>query len=226
MSSLLRFVDSTFPGSSPWTRDLSTNIIPTEICRLRFVYWTFPGSPPQGLISSPGTNIIPTEICRLDISRESTPQKRSHAWVKPSEVQKLSTEIVRTPIVAIFYPFSQFCEINISLLSLQKQPNTAPNLFQRGVEYGKYDPPPRLTRPSPAPFGSSGMGCLRMWGLKIIFHWPSNTEGVGTSHLKLITGEGLKTSILKPRILKHHIPEHPTQAAQRSVPAKSSQRRW
>ena len=42
-------------------------------------------------------------------------------------------------IVAIFYPFSQFCEINISLLSLQAQPNTAPNLFQRGVEYGKYD---------------------------------------------------------------------------------------
>ena len=41
-------------------------------------------------------------------------------------------------IVAIFYPFSQFCEINVSLLSLQKQPNAAPNLFQRGVEYGKY----------------------------------------------------------------------------------------
>ena len=41
-------------------------------------------------------------------------------------------------IVAIFYPLSQFCEINISLLSLQKQPNTAPNLFQRGVEYGKH----------------------------------------------------------------------------------------
>ena len=42
-------------------------------------------------------------------------------------------------IVAIFYPFSQFCEITISLLSLQKQPNAAPNLFQRGVEYGNYD---------------------------------------------------------------------------------------
>ena len=41
-------------------------------------------------------------------------------------------------IVAIFYPFSQFCEIDVSLLSLQKQPKTAPNLFQRGVEYGKY----------------------------------------------------------------------------------------
>ena len=41
-------------------------------------------------------------------------------------------------IVDIFCPFGQFCEINISLLSLQKQPNTAPNLFQRGVEYGKY----------------------------------------------------------------------------------------
>ena len=40
-------------------------------------------------------------------------------------------------IVAMFYPFSQFCEIDISLLSLQKQPKTAPNLFQRGVEYGK-----------------------------------------------------------------------------------------
>ena len=46
---------------------------------------------------------------------------------------------VRICIVAIFYPFSQFCEINLSLLSLQTQPNTAPNLFQRGVEYGKYD---------------------------------------------------------------------------------------
>ena len=35
-------------------------------------------------------------------------------------------------MVAIFYPFSQFCEISISPLSLRKQPNTAPNLFQRG----------------------------------------------------------------------------------------------
>ena len=41
-------------------------------------------------------------------------------------------------MVAIFCPFSQFCEINSFLLSLQTQPNTAPNLFQRGVEYGKY----------------------------------------------------------------------------------------
>ena len=39
-------------------------------------------------------------------------------------------------IVAIFHPFSQFCEINISLPSLQKQPNTAPNLFWRGVDHG------------------------------------------------------------------------------------------
>ena len=41
-------------------------------------------------------------------------------------------------ILAIFYPFSQFCEIDIFLLSLQTQPSTAPNLFQRRVEYGKY----------------------------------------------------------------------------------------
>ena len=45
---------------------------------------------------------------------------------------------ILSAIVAIFYPSSQFCEMNMSLLSLQKQPNTAPNLFQRGVEYGKY----------------------------------------------------------------------------------------
>ena len=48
------------------------------------------------------------------------------------------TQLVRIDIVAIFCPFSQFSEINISLLSLQTQPNPAPNLFQRGVEYGKY----------------------------------------------------------------------------------------
>ena len=41
-------------------------------------------------------------------------------------------------IVAIFYPFSQFCEIGISSLSLQKEQKTDPSLFQRGVEYGKY----------------------------------------------------------------------------------------
>ena len=51
----------------------------------------------------------------------------------------LDTFALKSYIVAIFYPFSQFCEINISLLSLQTQPNTAPNLFQTGVEYGKYD---------------------------------------------------------------------------------------
>ena len=41
-------------------------------------------------------------------------------------------------IVAIFYPSSQFCEIDVSLLSLQTQPNRAPDPFQRRVEYGKY----------------------------------------------------------------------------------------
>ena len=46
---------------------------------------------------------------------------------------------VHSYILAIFYPFSQFFEIGIFLLSLQKQPKTAPNLFQRGVEYGKYE---------------------------------------------------------------------------------------
>ena len=35
-------------------------------------------------------------------------------------------------IVAIFYPFSPFCEIDISLLSLQTQPNTAQIYFRGG----------------------------------------------------------------------------------------------
>ena len=41
-------------------------------------------------------------------------------------------------MVAIFYPFSQFYEIDISLPSLSEHTNTAPNLFQRGVDYGKH----------------------------------------------------------------------------------------
>ena len=44
-------------------------------------------------------------------------------------------------ILAIFCPSGQFCEIDVSLLSLRNQPRTAPNLFQRGVEYGKYGGP-------------------------------------------------------------------------------------
>ena len=55
-----------------------------------------------------------------------------------------SCALVVIDMVAIFCPFGLFCEINISLLSLQTQPNTAPNLFQRGVEYGKYDRRPRV----------------------------------------------------------------------------------
>ena len=68
-------------------------------------------------------------------------------------------------IVAIFCPFSQFCEITISLLSLQTQPNTAPDLFQSGVEYGKYARavclPSSCSSPSPAL-------CLRLWDAYIL----------------------------------------------------------
>ena len=64
-------------------------------------------------------------------------------------------------VVAIFYPFRQFCEINISLLSLQTQPNTAPNLFQRGVDYGKYGEVATPLRCPPfvlTPYGSCQSG--------------------------------------------------------------------
>ena len=68
------------------------------------------------------------------------------------------------------------------------------------------------------------MWCLRMWGLKLILYRPSTTEGVGTSHLKLIWVRGLTTIIFKPHILKHHIPEHPNleQRVPSLVPASSS----
>ena len=40
-------------------------------------------------------------------------------------------------MVAIFYSFGLFCEVASSLLSLQKPPRTALNLFQTEVKYGK-----------------------------------------------------------------------------------------
>ena len=81
-----------------------------------------------------------------------------------------SSAIGSEPIVAIFYPFSQFCEINVSLLSLQNQPNTAPNLFQRGVEYGKYGAtaPPRLPSAVNHPAGGSV-------GIPKCFEYPIGT---------------------------------------------------
>ena len=50
--------------------------------------------------------------------------------------------------------------------------------------------------------GSSGMWCLRLWGVKLMICWPSATEAD--------MGEGFENSIMKPHILKHHISEHPT----------------
>ena len=60
--------------------------------------------------------------------------QRSSFATRPVEVL---LRRVLNDCVAIFYPFSQFYEITISLLSLQKQPKTASKVFQRGVEYGK-----------------------------------------------------------------------------------------
>ena len=57
----------------------------------------------------------------------------SRAAVSPPFPGQESSQI----IVAILYPSSQCCEIDGGLPSLQKQPKTASNLFQRGVEYGK-----------------------------------------------------------------------------------------
>ena len=43
---------------------------------------------------------------------------------------------------------------------------------------------------------SSGTWCLRIWGLNITCDWPSSTDGVGTSHLKLIWLMGAKALVI------------------------------
>ena len=85
------------------------------------------------------------EICSDPLSADPTPSS-----ARRSQGESLV-------IVAIFCPFSQFCEINISLPSLQNQPETAPNLFQRGVEYGKYGGVTCLTLG-----GAAGLGARKI----------------------------------------------------------------
>ena len=71
--------------------------------------------------------------------------------------------------------------------------------------------------------GSSGVGFEDVTrGLRMIAHgWPTATECAGTSHLKLTWVRGFKTSMLKPHILKHHIPEHPRERAHARVRARA-----
>ena len=52
-------------------------------------------------------------------------------WWYRAAPQK-ATESQKTTIVAIFYPFSQFCEIDISLRSLQKHTKQPPTYFRGG----------------------------------------------------------------------------------------------
>ena len=49
-----------------------------------------------------------------------------------------------------------------------------------------------------AHFGCPGMRSSRMWGLKLRLVWPSTTQGVGTSHLKLIWVRGFKLACWNP----------------------------
>ena len=70
--------------------------------------------------------------------------------------------------------------------------------------------------------GSLWIWCLRMWSLIMIVRCPSKTEGAGTSHLKQIWLMGLKTIFFKPRILKHHIPEHPRSCSPSAAPSAAA----
>ena len=76
--------------------------------------------------------------------------------------QLLKSDVAERIAVAIFCPFHQFCEIGISLLSLQTQPNTAPNLFQRGVDYGKYEDHQQETLPRQVRAGAPVVRRLRL----------------------------------------------------------------
>ena len=49
--------------------------------------------------------------------------------------------------------------------------------------------------------------------MKLTCYRPSKTEGVGTSHLKLIWVMSLSNSIMTPHLLKHRIPKQPRHAA-------------
>ena len=86
----------------------------------------FQGTPGSRQIPSPtsidaaGADGDPAEPAPARLRR--SPAAR---W-RPAGRQK--GEFVRR--AAIFYPF---CEMDVSLPSLQKQPKAAPNLFQRGV---------------------------------------------------------------------------------------------
>ena len=53
-------------------------------------------------------------------------------WVHKFSLGALLCLIGRLGIVAIFYPFSQFCEIDISLPSLQKQPKHSRKSISEG----------------------------------------------------------------------------------------------
>ena len=79
------------------------------------VLWILIGSLPESLTQ--GLLVGKLLVGGLGVVHPRQAATEHHRWLR---------------IVAIFYPFSQFREIGISLLSLQTQPNT-PNLFQRGV---------------------------------------------------------------------------------------------
>ena len=78
--------------------------------------------------------VCPDPVWKLSI-KQGAAAKAAAATKAFSPLGGLTVSVLP---VAIFFLFSQFCEADISFLSLQKQPNTASNLFQRGVEYGKF----------------------------------------------------------------------------------------
>ena len=79
-------------------------------------------------------SILCTALGRPGLPPEVTPQTYAalsgHALLFP----------LCPPLSLLSYStlYSQFCEISTSLLSLQKQQQTSRNLFQRGLDYGKF----------------------------------------------------------------------------------------
>ena len=85
-------------------------------------------------------------------------QKRQHRSCNESHAHNVHPCVpprsAEDTAAATFYPFGQFCEIDISPPSLEKQPKTAADPSQRGVEYGEigglFSPPGARARLRPA----------------------------------------------------------------------------
>ena len=82
--------------------------------------------------------MLPRSGCRGSRRSAARGWPRTPGGGCPHPAAEEDQRACKKDIVAIFYPFSQFCEIGISSLSLQKERKTDLSLFHGGVECAMY----------------------------------------------------------------------------------------